>query len=81
MIPSVQANAAKTLARAPRERPAARVNRTPVPGDATTISDVNKNSVLITKSPKGCVSSALRSVGGAAKMVKPTSVPRQWRRF
>jgi hypothetical protein len=40
-----------TLARFPRESPAANVKRTPVPGDATTISDVNRNSMFTAKVP------------------------------
>ena len=46
-MPTVQPNAATTLARDPREMPAARVYSTPVPGDATTMSDVIRNSQLI----------------------------------
>jgi hypothetical protein len=38
--------AAMTLARAPREKPAAIVYRTPVPGVATTMSEVTRNSML-----------------------------------
>jgi hypothetical protein len=46
MIPSVHPNAATTLARAPRASPAASVKSTPVPGEATTMSDVTRNSTL-----------------------------------
>ena len=46
-MPSVQPKAATTLARAPRDRPAASVNRTPVPGEAMTISEVSKNSSVM----------------------------------
>ena len=46
MIPSVHANAAITLARAPWARPAARVYSTPIPGDATTMKVVIRNSGL-----------------------------------
>ena len=45
-MPSVHPNAATTLARDPRERPAASVYRTPVPGDTTTTSAVIRNSML-----------------------------------
>src|SRR5690242_12672941 len=45
-IPSVQPNAATTLARRPRERPADSVYSTPVPGVATTISEVSRNAAL-----------------------------------
>jgi hypothetical protein len=45
-IPSVQPNAATTLARDPRDSPAASVNSTPVPGEAMTINDVTRNSRL-----------------------------------
>ena len=46
-IPSVQPNAATTLARAPRASPAASVYSTPTPGDMTTISEVSRNSMVI----------------------------------
>src|SRR5262245_29277091 len=46
-MPSVHPNAATILARDPRERPAAKVNSTPVPGDAMTIRDVIRNSMLM----------------------------------
>src|SRR5688572_21815312 len=49
-MPSVQPNAATTLAFAPRERPAASVYSTPVPGDTITISEVTRNSQLISAS-------------------------------
>jgi hypothetical protein len=48
MIPSVHPMAAITLARAPRERPAASVKSTPVPGEMTTTRDVKMNAVLTT---------------------------------
>src|SRR5262249_41101561 len=41
-IPSVQANAASTLARGPRDRPADSVKSAPVPGVATMTSDVTR---------------------------------------
>ncbi len=59
-MPSVQPNAATTLARVPRERPAASVTSTPVPGEATTISDVSR------KSMPTAVPSARSSFGGRA---------------
>ena len=43
-MPSVQPNAATTLARDPRARPAAMVNSAPVPGEATTMNEVRRNS-------------------------------------
>src|SRR3954454_4532479 len=43
-MPSVQPKAATTLARDPRESPAARVNSTPVPGETITMSEVMRNS-------------------------------------
>ena len=46
-IPSVHPNAATTLARDPRESPAASVNSTPVPGEAMTIREVIRNSMLM----------------------------------
>ena len=49
-MPSVHPKAATTLARDPRESPAASVNRTPVPGEMMTISDVTRKSML-TMSP------------------------------
>src|SRR4051794_1757819 len=45
-IPMVQPNAATTLAREPRDSPAASVNSTPVPGEATTMNEVMRNSRL-----------------------------------
>ncbi len=45
-MPIVQANAATTLALAPRDSPAASVYSAPVPGEAITISDVIRNSGL-----------------------------------
>jgi hypothetical protein len=45
-MPSVQPSAAIKLALAPRDRPAASVYRTPVPGVTTTISVVARNSGL-----------------------------------
>src|SRR5262249_35414452 len=47
-MPSVQPNAATMLAREPRDRPVAKVNSTPVPGEITTISDVSRKSRLMT---------------------------------
>jgi hypothetical protein len=78
-MPSVHPNAAMTLARDPRERPAASVNRTPVPGDTMTISDVTRNSMLNGDSCSCLVStdpprtlarifSAGQAVGGQAGM-------------
>ena len=46
IIPAVQPKAAAMLALQPRKRPFDIVYITPVPGIKTTISDVNKNSVL-----------------------------------
>src|SRR5258706_12802630 len=46
-MPSVQPNAATTLARGPRDSPAASVYSTPIPGDATTISEVMRKSQLM----------------------------------
>ena len=40
-------NAATTLARRPRARPAAIVKSAPVPGEATTISVVTRNPILL----------------------------------
>src|SRR5262245_106946 len=45
-MPSVHPNAATTLARDPRERPAASVNRTPVPGETMMISEVTRKSIV-----------------------------------
>src|SRR5436309_321176 len=45
-IPSVQPNAATTLVRRPRERPAATVYRTPVPGETTIRSVVSRKATL-----------------------------------
>ena len=45
-MPSVQPKAATMLARDPRERPAAMVKRTPVPGETTTMSEVIRNAML-----------------------------------
>src|SRR5258708_35016372 len=45
-MPIVHPNAATTLARDPRERPAASVNRTPVPGETMTMNEVTRNSTL-----------------------------------
>ena len=46
-MPSVQPKAATMLARDPRERPAAMVKRTPVPGDTTTMREVIRNAMLM----------------------------------
>jgi hypothetical protein len=46
-MPSVQPNAATTLARAPCDSAAASVYSTPVPGETITISDVIQNSMLM----------------------------------
>ena len=47
-MPMVQPKAAAMLGRKPRDSPAAKVYKTPVPGEATTIRDVIKNSTVMT---------------------------------
>src|SRR5688500_9400542 len=49
-MPRVHPNAASTLARGPRANPAASVKSTPVPGEATTMREVIKNSGLMWES-------------------------------
>jgi hypothetical protein len=48
-IPSVQPKAAAMLAREPRVSATARVYNTPVPGEATTISDVSRNEAVMAR--------------------------------
>ena len=62
---TVQPKAATTAARVPRDRPAASVTRTPVPGDATTISEVIRNSML------------MRSLFGPFRWFGPTDCQRR----
>src|SRR5438128_1086452 len=50
-MPSVQPNAATTLMRPPREKPVASVYSAPVPGEATTISEVSRNSMVMIAAP------------------------------
>jgi hypothetical protein len=87
-IPSVQPKAATTAARVPRDRPAASVTKTPVPGEATIIRDVIRNSIVIFESSlaergEACGSGGarhdyrqLRAMGSELKRYfKPPSTP------
>src|SRR5215212_3856072 len=72
-MPRVHPKAATTLARAPRDRPAANVNRTPVPGEATTIRDVIRKSVLIEAFPfEGDGSNRQHASGGGHEESTPS---------
>ena len=46
-MPSVQPKAATMDVRTPRDKPAATVTSAPVPGEATTISEVIRKSMFI----------------------------------
>jgi hypothetical protein len=68
-MPIVHPNAATTLARDPRERPAASVYRTPVPGEIMTINEVTRNSTLRANAPIGNLADTRMSLLGAAGKV------------
>ena len=53
-MPRVHPKAATVLARDPRERPAAIVKSTPVPGETTTINEVTRKSMLTAGLLAGC---------------------------